>query len=121
MSDYREGSFVCCAVGCDRPKGHIPIACSINVGFGVGLAEWGSKSTFALQDSESPNSDIARCLLRDHSSPKSGSPSTVLLCRKRAKTSREQMQQHAVRGRQSYSITSSPRARGASEARRDQE
>src|SRR5262245_39850457 len=23
MSDYREGSFVCCAVGCDRPKGHI--------------------------------------------------------------------------------------------------
>jgi hypothetical protein len=26
---------------------------SINVGFGVGLAEWGSKSTFALQDSES--------------------------------------------------------------------
>ena len=34
-------------------KGTFPIACSINVGFGVGLAEWGSKSTFALQDSES--------------------------------------------------------------------
>src|SRR5215831_7611168 len=23
MSDYRAGSFVCCAAGCDRPKGHI--------------------------------------------------------------------------------------------------
>jgi len=34
-------------------KGTFPIACSVNVGFGVGLAEWGSKSTFALQDSES--------------------------------------------------------------------
>jgi hypothetical protein len=34
----------------------------------------------------------------------------ILLCRKRAKTGREQMQQHAVRGRQSYSITSSARA-----------
>src|SRR5215831_9840421 len=53
MSDYRAGSFVCCAAGCDRPKGTFPIACSINVGFGVGLAEWGSKSTFALHDSES--------------------------------------------------------------------
>jgi hypothetical protein len=34
----------------------------------------------------------------------------ILLCRKRAKTGREQMQQHAVRGRQSYSITSSAMA-----------
>src|SRR5215813_11978907 len=23
MSDYRAGGFVCCAAGCDRPKGHI--------------------------------------------------------------------------------------------------
>jgi len=23
MSDYRAGSFVCRAAGCDRPKGHI--------------------------------------------------------------------------------------------------
>jgi hypothetical protein len=23
MSNYRAGSFVCCAGGCDRPKGHI--------------------------------------------------------------------------------------------------
>jgi hypothetical protein len=41
-------------------KGTFPIACSINVGFGVGLAEWGSKSTFALQDSESHMSALGQ-------------------------------------------------------------
>jgi len=41
-------------------KGTFPIACSINVGFRVGLAEWGSKSTFALQDSESHMSALGQ-------------------------------------------------------------
>jgi hypothetical protein len=80
MSDYRAGSFVCCAAGCDRPKGHIS-HCSINVDFGVGLAEWGSKSTFALQDSESHMSALQTRSFGDvgpmSGLPESGHDSTI--------------------------------------------
>ena len=49
-----------------------------------------------------PHSVIRRCLFKVRITPESGRPSAILLCRIRATTGREQMQQHAVRGRSSY-------------------
>jgi hypothetical protein len=67
-----EASCVVLPVATGR-KDTFPIACSINVGFGVGLAEWGSKSTFALQDSESQLSALGHSRHSRHPGV-SGSP-----------------------------------------------
>ena len=62
MSGYRAGGVSCVVppVATGR-KGTFPIACSINVGFGVGLAEWGSKSI--------PLSGLIRCQFKARIEP----------------------------------------------------